>query len=75
MINACHIELKIGIELYRTTKHENALRIVFIYAQVSSKQKEKVKYKKRRVIEKVAAYKSKPCHMHIISFEHMIFVN
>ena len=36
MINACHVKLKIGIELYRTTKHENA--IVFIYAQVSSKQ-------------------------------------
>ena len=24
MINACHVKLKIGIELYRTTKHENA---------------------------------------------------
>ena len=38
MINACHVKLKIGIELYRTTKHENAQRIVFIYAQVSSKR-------------------------------------
>ena len=38
MLNACHVELKIGIELYITTKHENAYRIVFIYAQVSSKQ-------------------------------------
>ena len=52
MINACHIELKIAIELYRTTKHENAQCIVFIYAQVSSKQKEKAKYKKRRFIKK-----------------------
>ena len=24
MINACHVKLKIEIELYRTTKHENA---------------------------------------------------
>ena len=38
MINVCHVKLKIGIELYRTTKHENAYRVVFIYAQVSSKQ-------------------------------------
>ena len=32
MINACRVKLKIEIELYRTTKHENA------YAHVSSKQ-------------------------------------
>ena len=38
MINACHVKLKIRIELYRTTKHENAFRVVFIYKQVSSKQ-------------------------------------
>ena len=38
MVNACHVKLKIGIELYKTTKHENAWLIVFIYAQVSSKQ-------------------------------------
>ena len=38
MINACQVKLKIGIELYRTTKHENAKLVVFIYAQVSSKQ-------------------------------------
>ena len=31
------------------------------------------KIKKRRVIEKVAAYKYIPCHMYIISFEHVIF--
>ena len=31
------------------------------------------KIKKRRVIEKVTAYKYIPCHMHIISFEHVIF--
>ena len=31
------------------------------------------KIKKRRVIEKVAAYKYILCHMHIISFEHRIF--
>ena len=36
MINACHVKMKIGIELYRTTKH-----VVFIYAQVSSKQERK----------------------------------
>ena len=35
----------------------------------------KAKSKKRRVIEKVAAYKCIPRHMHIISFEHMLFVN
>ena len=33
------------------------------------------KIKKRRVIEKVAVYKCIPRHMHIISFEHVIFVN
>ena len=38
MINACHVNLKTGIELYRTTKHENSLRIDFIYAQVLSIQ-------------------------------------
>ena len=38
MINACRVKLKIGIELYRTTKHKNAYRVVFIYAQVPSKQ-------------------------------------
>ena len=38
MINACYAKLKIGIELYRTTKHENAYRVVFIYVHVSSKQ-------------------------------------
>ena len=37
MINACHVKLKIGIELYRTIKYENISRVVFIYAQVSSK--------------------------------------
>ena len=31
------------------------------------------KIKERRVIEKVAAYKYIPRHMHIISFEHVIF--
>ena len=40
MINACHVKLKIGIELHRTTKHENSQRIVFIYAEVTSKRKE-----------------------------------
>ena len=35
----------------------------------------KVKSKKRRVIGKVAVYKCIPFHMHIISFEHMLFVN
>ena len=38
MLNACQVKLNIEIELYRTTKHENAQRIVFIYAQVSSRQ-------------------------------------
>ena len=38
MINACHTKLKIEIELYRTTKHENAQHVVFIYSQVSNKQ-------------------------------------
>ena len=33
------------------------------------------KIKKCKVIEKVAAYKYIPHHMHIISFEHVIFVN
>ena len=37
MTNACHIKLNLRIEPYRTTKHENSLRVVFIYAQVSSK--------------------------------------
>ena len=37
MINAGQVKLNIEIELYRTTKYENALRIVFIYAQVSSR--------------------------------------
>ena len=31
------------------------------------------KIKKSRVIEKVAAYKHIPRHMHIIYFEHVIF--
>ena len=31
------------------------------------------KSKKRRVIEKVAEYKYIPSHLHIISFEHVIF--
>ena len=31
------------------------------------------KNKKHGVIEKVAAYKYIPRHMHIISFEHVIF--
>ena len=35
--------------------------------------KKEGKIKKRRVIEKVAAYKYIPRHMHIISFEQMIF--
>ena len=35
----------------------------------------KAKSKKRRVIEKVAAYKCIPRLMHINSFEHMLFVN
>ena len=38
MLNAFQVKLNIEIELYRTTKHENAWRIVFIYAQVSSRQ-------------------------------------
>ena len=38
MINAYHVKLKIEIELYRTTKHENTSRVVFTYMQVSSKQ-------------------------------------
>ena len=38
MLNACQVKLNIEIELYRTTKHENAQCIVFIYAQVSSRQ-------------------------------------
>ena len=29
MLNACQVKLNIGIELYRTTKHENALCVVF----------------------------------------------
>ena len=29
MLNACQVKLNIGIELYRTTKHENAKRVVF----------------------------------------------
>ena len=37
MLNACQVKLNIKIELYRTTKHENSKRIVFIYAQVSSR--------------------------------------
>ena len=41
MINSCHVNWKIGIELYRTTKHENDQRVVFIYAHVSSKQKKR----------------------------------
>ena len=28
MLNACQVKLNIEIELYRTTKHENAYRIV-----------------------------------------------
>ena len=28
MLNACRVKLNIGIELYRTTKHENAYRVV-----------------------------------------------
>ena len=35
--------------------------------------KKEGKIKKSRVIEKVTAYKYIPRHMHIISFEHMIF--
>ena len=35
--------------------------------------RKEAKIKKRRVIEKVAAYKYIPHHMHIISFEHVIF--
>ena len=35
--------------------------------------KKEDKIKKRRVIEKVAAYKYIPRHMHIISFERVIF--
>ena len=31
------------------------------------------KIKERRVIKKVAEYKYIPRHMHIISFEHVIF--
>ena len=31
------------------------------------------KIKKRRVIEKVAAYKYIPCHMHTILFERVTF--
>ena len=38
MLNACRVKLNIEIELYRTPKHENAYRIVFIYAQVLSRQ-------------------------------------
>ena len=37
--------------------------------------RKKAKSKKRRVIEKVVVYKCIPRHMHIISFEHMLFVN
>ena len=37
--------------------------------------RKKAKSKKCRVIEKVVAYKCIPRHMHIISFEHMLFVN
>ena len=35
--------------------------------------RKKAKIKNRRVIEKVAEYKYIPCHLHIISFEHVIF--
>ena len=35
--------------------------------------KNESKIKKRRVIDKVAAYKHIPHHMHIISFEHVTF--
>ena len=43
MTNVCHVKLKIGIELYRTTKHENAQLVVFTYVQVSSKQGNKAR--------------------------------
>ena len=67
MLNACQVKLNIGIELYKTTKHENAKRVVLSMRRFRVDKKED-KIVKRRVIEQVAAYKYIPCHMHIISF-------
>ena len=72
MINAFHVKLKIGIELYRTTKHE-MLSVLFLSMRRLRVNGKEAKSMKRRVIEKVVEYKYIPRHLHIISFEHVIF--
>ena len=54
MLNACQVKLNIGIELYRTTKHENAWRVVLSMRRYRvSKEKKKAKITQRRVIARV----------------------
>ena len=67
MINACHVKLKIGIEMYRTTMHE-MLSVSFLSLHRFRVNRKEGKIKKHIVIEKVAAYMYIPRHMHIISF-------
>ena len=72
MLIACRVKMNIEIELYRTTKHENALCIVFIYAQVSSRQEGR-QDRVAQSYKESTVYKYIPRHFHIISFEQVVF--
>ena len=66
MINACRVKLNIGIELYRTTKHENAWRVVLTMRRYQVINEKKAKIAQRRVIEKVRRISVYSVILHII---------
>ena len=73
MLNACRFKLNIGIELYRTTKHENAWRVVLSTQVLSKQRKKKGQDHAAQSHSKSTAYKYILRHLHIISFEQVTF--